>query len=69
MYAGVPTVDLGFECSSDDCRKKKTVTVYLFVVEKAVAWHRTCLGQQWQAKLLLEVRKWKAIAFLEVAEK
>jgi hypothetical protein len=22
MYAGVPTVDLGFECSSDDCDEK-----------------------------------------------
>jgi hypothetical protein len=22
MYAGVPTVDLGFECSSDDCNQK-----------------------------------------------
>jgi hypothetical protein len=22
MYAGVPTVDLGFECSSDDCNHK-----------------------------------------------
>jgi len=25
MYAGVPTVDLGFECSSDDCNKKKRI--------------------------------------------
>jgi hypothetical protein len=23
MYAGVPTVDLGFECSSDDCDEEK----------------------------------------------
>ena len=25
MYAGVPTVDLGFECSSDDCNQKKRI--------------------------------------------
>ena len=60
MYAGVPTVDLGFECSNDDCKKeKKRSTLLLFYLIAEVE------NKGKVMMLLLEVRKWKAIASLK----
>jgi hypothetical protein len=45
MYAGVPTVDLGFECSSDDCNTKQATYRYRRRDVSSSEWATTCFVQ------------------------
>jgi hypothetical protein len=60
MYAGVPTVDLGFECSSDDCKKRARI---LDFCSGKGRWRGTELAwvNNGKVMLLLEVRKGKRL--------